>query len=77
MERQWPLYAAMPISITCCGDVMPSAWSISYSTGRPWQSQPKLQRGCDNDKQWAQAHSASHSQTHPQRETHPQVRLNK
>uniref|UniRef100_A0A0A9DFF4 Uncharacterized protein n=1 Tax=Arundo donax TaxID=35708 RepID=A0A0A9DFF4_ARUDO len=40
MLRQVSLYLPMPRSSTCCRLVIPSALSISNSTGRPWQSHP-------------------------------------
>ena len=36
--RQWSLYAAIPIAATSSGPLMPNVLSISYSTGKPWQS---------------------------------------
>ena len=41
MPRHSPLYLSMPILSTSSRPEIPSVLSISYSTGSPWQSQPK------------------------------------
>ena len=43
-EKNWTICIPIPTSLishTCSRSLMPSSWSISNSTGKPWQSQPK------------------------------------